>query len=53
MEKIAASPQACGVAAEYIRSPGIKEATEKLISQMQVWIGHLKRLPKLKISAQK
>lgn len=36
MTNIAANPQAWGVVAEYIRSPGIKEATERVISQMQV-----------------
>lgn len=42
MKKIAANPQAWGVATEYIPSPGIKEATERVISHMQVFSGYLK-----------
>lgn len=48
MKKISASPQAWGVAAEYIQSFGIQEATERVISQMQGWIGHLKYFLQLK-----
>lgn len=42
MKKIGANPAAWGVAPEYIKSPGIKEATERVISHMQVLNEHIK-----------
>ena len=52
MKKIAANPEAWGVAAEYVRSPGIKEATERVISHMQVLSAHLKTFLQLSISTE-
>lgn len=36
MRQVAADPQAWGIAPEYTKSPDIKEATEQVISPMQV-----------------